>query len=457
MTTVRVKGQDLVDTVKSTVRINEQKIKILYIEHSPRWEYKFLQPALLRDRRVEADFILVNAAPEVSKGGKPFLPEFPKTKEKFFESMYNLVILGDVDANYFSKEQLEWIREFVQKRGGLIVLSGRQNMPSTYENTPLAEVLPVEFAKQKFGLDSEVRTQEYPATLSEAGLRTDWLAMGDTPEENAEVWQKKLLGFHWHFPITKLRPGATSLIVNPRAKMGDQAMPLLVTQYYGKGQVIWLGSDETWRWRWNYQDKYFVRFWGQLVYQAGLPSLLGDGAKRATMAMDRSQTVLGTNSKIYVRLLEKDFTGRKDEKVTAQLEYIDAKPGEERNRLIELRRLPGPNGEYVASLYNDRAGRIQLHVKNPDMNTFSFRVDLPTKHELEESGLADKALRDAAELSGGRFYREENLRELNDSLQPKTTEFRRRQEILLWNPLAILLFLGLITTEWIVRKFSDLS
>ena len=144
VTTIRVKGQDLVDTVKSTVRVNEQKIKILYIEHSPRWEFKFLQPALLRDRRVEVDFILVNAAPEVAKGGKPFLPEFPKTKEKFFESMYNLVILGDVDANYFSKEQLEWIREFVQKRGGLIVMAGRQNMPNTYEGTPLAEVLRIQ-------------------------------------------------------------------------------------------------------------------------------------------------------------------------------------------------------------------------------------------------------------------------------------------------------------------------
>ncbi len=457
VTTIRVKGQELVDTVKNTVRINEQKIKILYIENSPRWEYKFLQPALIRDRRVEVDFILVNAAPEVAKGGKPFLPEFPKTKEKFFESMYNLVILGDVNSNYFSKDQMEWIREFVQKRGGLIVMAGRQNMPNTYEGTPLAEVLPVEFIKQKFGLDSEIRTQEYPPTLTEAGMRTDWLSLGDTPEENLEIWQKKLLGFHWHFPVSKLRPGAVSLVVNPRAKMGEQSMPFLATQYYGKGQVVWLGSDETWRWRWNYQDKYFVRFWGQLVYQLGLPSLLGDGAKRANMAMDRSQTVLGTNSKIFVRLLEKDFTGRKDPKVQATLEYIDAKPGEEKSRPIELRLVPGQPGEYVASLYNDRSGRIQLHVKNPEMNTFSFRVDLPAKHELEESGLADKSLRDAAELSGGKFYREENIREMTDSLPDRKTEFRRRQEILLWNPLAILLFLGLITTEWIVRKFSDLS
>ena len=38
-----------------------------------------------------------------------------------------------------------------------------------------------------------------------------------------------------------------------------------------------------------------------------------------------------------------------------------------------------------------------------------------------------------------------------------TKEFSLRQEILLWNPFAILIFLGLITIEWIVRKFADLS
>src|SRR3989442_5994555 len=98
--------------------------------------------------------------------------------------------------------------------------------------------------------------------------------------------------------------------------MGDQPMPLLATQFYGKGQVMWLGTDETWRWRWNYQDKYFDRLWGQIIYQLGLPSMLGDGSKRTQMALDRSQAVYGAKpSEIFVRLLDKDFNPRKDTKV----------------------------------------------------------------------------------------------------------------------------------------------
>ena len=454
-------GQTLMeDSLTRSLRVVDTKIKILYIEHSPRWEFKFLQPALSNrfKKRCDVDFILVNAAAEVAKSGPPYLPEFPKTKEKFFEAKYNLIILGDVAATYFNKEQQEWIREFVQNRGGLIAMAGRQNMPSTYEGSPIAEVLPIEFKKEKFGLDSEVRTQEYHPTLTSEGQRTDWLALADTPEENMDVWQKKLLGFHWFYPVTKLRAAATPLIVNPRVKMGDQDMPVLATHFYGKGQVMWLGTDETWRWRWNYQDKYFDRLWGQIIYQLGLPSMLGDGSKRTQMALDRSQAVYGAKpSEIYVRLLDKDFNPRKDAKVEAELVYLDAKPGEERSEKVVLNALAGRPGDYSVLIPNNRLGRRELHVKNPDVNVFSYRVDPPAKHELEEAGLAEKALREAALLSGGRFYREEDLHQLSSSIELRTTKFTRRQEVVLWNPLALLLFVGLITAEWLVRKFSDLS
>lgn len=448
------------DTLKRTIRVADTKIKILYIENSPRWEYKFLQPALLRDRRIEPEFILVNAAPEVAKSGKPFVAEFPKTREKFFEAKYNLLILGDVPSGYFSKEQQEWIREFVQNRGGLIVMAGRQNMPASYENTPIGELLPVEFKKEKFGIDAETRTQEYPPTLTNEGLRTDWLALADTAEENLDVWQKKLMGFHWNYPVTKLKPAATALLVNPRApKIGEPPtpMPILATHNFGKGQVLWLGTDESWRWRWNYQDKYFVRFWGQLIYQLGLPSLLGDSTKRSQMALEHSQATVGKQSTVYVRLLDKDFNPRKDAKVEAELDHVDAKPGEERKTPIVLNAISGRPGEYAVLLPNNRPGRFELHVKNPELNTFSFRVELPAKHELEESGMNEKALRDAAMVSGGRFYREEDLGQLASSIASQSKEVTMPQEVLLWNPLAILVFLALITMEWLIRKFSDLS
>lgn len=460
----------ITDTMTRTMRVVESKIKILYIEHSPRWEFKFLQPALTNrfKKRCDVDFILVNAADEVAKGGPPYLPEFFKTREDFLKAKYNLIILGDVAATFFGKEKedrdkkMEWIREFVQNRGGLIVMAGRQNMPSSYEEkSPIAELLPIEFKKEKFTILEDKPTQEYPPTLTDPGKRTDWLTLGDTPEESLDAWEKRLagpgFGFHWNYPVVKMRPAATSLLVNPRAKMGDQPMPILATHLYGKGRVLWLGTDETWRWRWNYQDKYFDRLWGQIIYQIGSPSLLGDAGERTQIALNRSQAVVGTQSTIHVTLLDKDFNPRKDKQVEAELDFIDAKPGEERKVPITLDLRAGDRGEYTALIPHQREGRFELRVKNPEENTFSFRVDLPPKHELEQAGLAEKALRDAALLSGGKFYREEDLHSLVGSIELKTKEFSRRQEVLLWNPLVILIFLGLITVEWLIRKFADLS
>jgi hypothetical protein len=283
------------------------------------------------------------------------------------------------------------------------------------------------------------------------------LMLADTPEESLDVWQKKLPGFHWYYPIKKLRPAAVPLVVNPRAKMGEQPMPILATHYFGKGQVLFLGSDETWRWRWNHHDKYFVRFWGQVIYQLGLPSLLGDNARRVQVALERSQATLGVQGSVFVRMLNKDHTPRTEPQIEAALDYVDAKDGNERTRKIMLYPVAKDRpGEYAALLTHDRPGRYELKVNNPEPFTYSFRVELPPRHELEDAGMAEKSLREMARLSGGQFYREEDLYLLPDDVPARTVAYRDRQDVMLY-PLALALFVMLITGEWLVRKFSNLS
>jgi hypothetical protein len=71
--------------------------------------------------------------------------------------------------------------------------------------------------------------------------------------------------------------------------------------------------------------------------------------------------------------------------------------------------------------------------------------------------MAAEALRSAAKTSGGRFYQEENLHELVSSIRPLETTFRLRQEILLWGWIPFCLFVGIVTCEWLGRKFANLS
>src|SRR5260370_36312786 len=101
---IQLKGSDVFkDTITRSIRVVDQKIKILFVENSPRWEYKFLQPALLHDKRVKAEFLLVTADPKVAKGGPPFVAEVPPSRGEFFSSQYNLIVLGHVAAYYLGK------------------------------------------------------------------------------------------------------------------------------------------------------------------------------------------------------------------------------------------------------------------------------------------------------------------------------------------------------------------
>ncbi len=455
------------DTLARPVRLIDSKVKVLYVENTPRWEYKFLQPALLRDRRVEAKFLLVAADPETlrppgslspeQKAKWPYVEKFP-TREKLLE--YDLVILGDVPAgrkDLLTRAQMENLREFVEEfRGGLIVISGRNHMPAAYRDTPLYEVLPVEFLPTKFQADVERRTQPFAPQLTDAGKLADFLALADDPKESLRLWQE-LPGFHWHYPVTKLRPGATTLLEHPTVKAGEQLMPLAVTHYFGRGEVLFLASDETWRWRWNSQDRYFGRFWGQVIYRMGLPHLLGKSSSRAQLALDRSEAILNRQGQLFARLLDRDFRPLKDKEVVAELHALDPRPGRERVTPIKLTRVEGREGEYSYLLTHDAPGRFEIKLTAPEPTTFAYRVNLQPRHELEESSMAEEALREAARVSGGRFYREEDLYRLPDEVRPSQESFTLRQEVVLWNWLTFLLFLVLITVEWVVRKFSNLS
>jgi hypothetical protein len=439
------------DEVKKPVRLVDRRVKVLVVDSTPRWEFKFLQPTLQRDRRVDASFFLTAGDPRLMRSGPPFLPEFP-TREKLFG--FDLVILGDVPSNYLGHERMTMIQEFVREGGGLVVVAGRNAMPATYENSPLAEVLPVEFIPTKFDPESAVRPQAFVPERTPAGERADMLMLTDAVDENRLAW-RDLPGWYWHYPVTKLRPGATSLLGHPKQSIGDQQMPLLATHLYGKGQVLFLAADETWRWRYNAQEKLYARFWGQVVYQVGLPHLLGNAA-RVQMALERGEAVLGRPGYVYAHLFDTDFHPLIDQRIHATLEALDLPPGEGKSREVPLEVVSGRPGEYRAYLPHDVPGRFELRLTRPEPFMFGYRVELPPHHELEPAGMADDSLRELASVTGGRFYREEDLPKLVESIVAKNASFTLRREILLWNPLSLLVFIALVTTEWVIRKFVNL-
>jgi hypothetical protein len=454
--TIRRRGEETFtddNTAKRAVSVVDRKVKILLVEGAPRWEYKFLQTALLRDRRVEAKFLPVGGDRRTLLSGPPYLPAFPAQRGDLFA--FDLLILGDVPFSLLGPEKAAWVRDFVREGGSLIVLAGRQHMPSSWHGSALAEVLPVEFQAGRPSRNDQARTVAFAPVLTREGARAEMLMLGDTPEESAQAWQT-LPGFHWVFPASKLRPGAVAFTVHPRMKAGEQPMPVFAGQFYGKGQVLFLGSDETWRWRSDRGEKLHGRFWGQVIYQMGLPHLVGT-PKRLQLSLERAENVMGRPGHVYARVFDAEFRPYAGEKIAARLERLDAAAGEERSRLIVLEAVPGQAGDFQALLANDAAGKYTIRVTEPADGSLDFRVGLPPEHELTVAGLAEDPLRAMASVSGGAFYREEDLHKLVGAVKPAQASFTVRSERLLWNAPMLILFVALITVEWILRKFSNLS
>ena len=140
---------------------------------------------------------------------------------------------------------------------------------------------------------------------------------------------------------------------------------------------------------------------------------------------------------------------------------------------VKTRRVGGANYQVPVEVNPDRRTSLAIRwivsyargrgekgmvdkLTRPEAYTYGYRVNLPPHHELEPAGLAEGPLRELATASGGRFYREEDLPKLVESIEAKNAPFTLRREILLWNPLTLLVFIGLVTTEWVVRKLTNL-
>lgn len=489
----------LTDAVTKPTQVVNKKLKVLVVDGLPRVDFKFLQRALMRDRRVEARFFLTEGDREAMKSGYPWLPEFARQiqgtlsldRDEFRKLLneFDLLIFGDVAPKFFTPEHQQAIKEFVTEGGGLIHVAGKWNAPRGWlEGTDerfgsVADVLPVDLAPVQFPIQPpEGRYfQPFVPVLAPNMARNPLVALEDDPLDNAELWgrmgarpdgpraagkREPLPALDWYYPVARLKPGAETFLVHPTARTPEpdnKPMPLLAGHYYGKGYVLFCGFDDTWRWRFNEADKFFGRFWSQCVYQAGVPRMLG--TKLTQLSLDVPEPQQGKSGQVYARVLDDKFKPLAADEIGATLERLDAGPNDrDRAVPVTLRKLDGQDGEYVTPVPFNRVGRYKLSVdpRNGSPAALEYRVSLPPDHELSPGALELDALKKLAADSGpeerpGRFYHEEQLHALPDAIETQLAPYSSRDEVLLWNRWALFLLIGLLSAEWFLRKFNGLS
>jgi hypothetical protein len=293
-------------------------------------------------------------------------------------------------------------------------------------------------------------------------------------DENIAIW-KGLPGIYWDARVTKAKPAAEVLLSDPSPDKASRAgaMPVVALQSYGTGQTLYVGTDETWRWRRNIGEKYYTRFWGQVLLRLGLPRLLG--ASRLTqLTTEKKHYVSGERVTISGRLYRSGFQPVIDPTVKGSVTIKPDNPGVAATELkkdVSLQATPGKPGSYEGELVVTTPGVYTFTTDLDPTSSLDFRVTEP-KFEFGETALNIALLKKMAETSGGALYREEDLYKMLEpstasasdvsasgadkipsGLGGSTVKVPSPQEVeMSFSPLYFSLMILVATIEWILRK-----
>ena len=427
-----------------------KKLKVLYVEDEPRYEYRYLKNAILRDTSLDfACLLLQGDSANTGGDGNIKVKGFPTTEKELFD--YDIIVLGDVPRAYFSDSQLLSIRRFVEDRGAsLLVIAGEQHMPHEYAGTPLEAILPVLIPPTP----NPILTDEpFQWQLTPEGKRSPIMQLDDSEGESRRIWET-LPGMYWASGVNRTKPGATVLAVHSARKNSDGPYPIVAIQPFGAGKCYLELVDSTWRWRWRVGDRYFYRYWGQ-VFRTLTPKELPGNSRLVQLNADRNAYRLGQKVLLNARLLDSFYHPVKAENVVATLK-TDA--GQERK--IVLQPTPGSPGLFTAQIQPDRVGKYEASVASPAQPEAKAKAGFVVEsQELEKQRpeLDETLLRKVASAGGGKYYAPDKLSDWMRSLPNNPLVIRSEQEVELWDaPLFLILFLAPLSLEWLIRKRKGL-
>jgi hypothetical protein len=431
--------------------VREDTIRILMVEDLPRFEYRFLRNALIREPSFELTTVLLGADPEYVEEAKGALLSVPTSHEDLWA--YDVIILGDIPANRFSSRTLEDIAAFVTERdppGGLIILSGPHSMPQEYNQTPLAKVLPGVLGTFP---EAPGRTiaGPYQLTPTRDGLTMPWIAFGASAQETEQIW-RGLSAVYWLWPLVDLKPGARVLVESVENDRAGRHQPVVVFQYVAAGRVLFHATDETWRWRRLEGLNRYYHYWIEAVRFMARGKL--ESTKTPQLITDRSEYRAEDPVRIMLECSNPSQLPSRDDSIALWLEY----EGQTR-REITLQRHPMRGDLFEATLRGLAPGQYYVWVPTTvgRVPATGFVV-LPSLKEWESVQMAQKAMETAARLSGGGFYTPSKARQLLDDLPSgRGTLIETLPSQPLWNSsLVLLLLIMTLSAEWILRKRAGL-
>lgn len=435
--------------------------RVLIVEGAPGFEHTFLKRALSLDPALEVDSVVRKGQNE--EGRDTFFIQaaasraaalaagFPTSRAELF--LYDAILFGNIEGDFFSRDQLTMTADFVGVRGGgLLVLGARSFERAGFVGTPLEEVLPVDLTDRR--VTTARATGGATPAANAVALTADGAAHPATrlamaADDNLRRWSQLP-------PLAAVagtgapRAGAQVLAISG----GTAPRPLIVAQRFGVGRAMVFAGEASWRWRMlrPASDTGHELVWRQLTrWLAG-----ASGARIEIPAP--SITLPGTTESIAVLLRDEEFKGIADAEVSIRLRHPG---GEERSigaALAEPR-----EGRYRAAVRFDQSGVYTITADarrgNQPLGTASRAVLVGGADvELSEPRLNDDVLRRIAESSGGQYLAAAEAGSLPALLNERGIGNPPMEQRDVWHTgWSLALIVVLLAAEWLVRRRVGLA
>ena len=452
------------NTVAFHLDVRPEKIRVLFVEGEPSWEYRYARQALLADPAVEFHGLVrlpgdewFYQGPTNRADAKPVLRAprdgFPATPAEL--NHFDVLILGDLERKVFEQaRRFELVESFVRQRGGGLATLGGMKVyaAGNYEGTLLAQMLPVEVVREK----TMQLVNRFNVQPTSQGLVHPVLQLEGDPVKNEQAWAALPWvegGNAWR----ALKPGATPLLLHPTLRTPAGPRPVAAAWPYGAGRIYSTALDGTWHWRLarKADTDYHQRFWGLLIrWLAGDPRL---SQPSAPLMLDDPLLEVGKAAAFSVNLRDSDGNPVTD----AAVEFTVEAPASER-LLARAASDPAAPGRYALRYTPSQPGDhvIKAVITGPGDQHREQQLTCtvsPSRAEFRHIVPDTAALAELAAASGGVSLPLARHAELKLPAAPSSVSVQRVVVNVWQAPGVLLLLLAALSAEWLLRKRRGLA
>lgn len=504
---------------KVDVAVSDDRVHVLVIDDYPRWEFRYLRNLFYaRDKSVHLQYLLMHPdtiqdtdptnRPPPASASRPFgeaeagaLPESPEEWRKF-----DVVILGDLGPDVLDNNVQKAIAECVRDRGALLVtIAGPRAMPHAYPtNSPLASLLPYDYTPSLEGAIDYWPAPEkaFSIALTPQGRLHPVMQQSSSASENDQIWSS-LPKCHWRFPALRARAGAEVIAYAEPAGDDESTSPatqgattvrnaishmeaerarrerqaVIVAQNVGRGKVLALNTDESWRLRYRIGDVRHHRFWGQIL-RWGQAERLRSGTDRLRIGTEKLTYAPHEPVRVIARVLDEKSAPIEDASLSIRVTTASTHSTTNSNPSTLNSQLPTPNaqlsttltpiaeshGLYEATLPPlKEAGIYKVEIiepekysgEGPETDVASMFFVATSRRPIEMARVA--ASRETpsvlAKWTGGHVVQPHEAASLATDFGEGSRIVREQIEVAIWcNKWLLLVILALVFAEWILRK-----